>query len=101
MEDPSTPGAWLSKQGAPASESTLTTYTETGLSEGDTRTFRLTAYNIHGAGTTSSTVDLVASSVPAAPNAPTVTLSNSFARIAFTDNGDGGETIDAYRIKVR
>ena len=44
-------GTWTDLQGQSGSESLLTSFTVIGLTEADERAFRVTAYNIHGAGT--------------------------------------------------
>jgi len=94
-------GVWTPLQGDVGSESTLKTYTVTGLTSGNQIFVRVTAYNLYGAGTPSSTVTLTASDVPDAPGAPVITLSNTFCRITWVEPTDNAEPVTQYRIGIR
>lgn len=89
-------GTWVTVQ-----DSLAYSYSYGTLTQGDQINFRLTAKNIYGSSDASSEVLLTASDVPEAPVAPTITLSNTFARITWVAPDDNAESIDYYRVKVQ
>lgn len=90
---------WTTLQGDPT-DSTLTTYSLTGLTAGTAYAFRVTAQNDIGNGPTSSEVSITPMAVPDTPSAPTVTLDEPYAKISWSAPTDNGSTITAYTITI-
>jgi len=78
-----------------------TTYTTTGLTTGTTYNFAVTARNIYGESTLSSSVSILARNVPAAMSTMVVTLQGTTdIRLDFTPPNNNGLTIDEYEILI-
>ena len=73
--------------------------TVSGLTNGDSYTFTVTATNANGTGPASDPSNAVTpSTVPDAPTAATATAGNGSASVAFTPGGDEGSTITGYTV---
>ena len=77
------------------------TYTITGLTAGTTYGFALEAVNLYGYGSMSSTISILASSIPQTMTALTTSLSGlTGIQITFVAPDDMGQTIDKYQIEI-
>ncbi len=83
-------------------ESTATTYTHTGLSEGDTRHYRVYAINAVGESADPSNVDHVVISVPDMPTELTAAASGQTEiNLSWTaPSNPGGAPVRGYRIEI-
>ncbi len=83
-------------------ESTATTYTHTGLSEGDTRSYRVYAINAVGESADPSNVDHVVISVPDMPTELTASASGQTEiNLSWTvPSNPGGAPVHGYQIEV-
>ncbi len=73
--------------------------TVTGLTNGDSYTFTVTATNGNGSGPSSDPSNaVVPSTVPAAPTGVTATAGNADAQVSFAAPSDGGSTINSYTV---
>ncbi len=74
--------------------------TMTGLTNGDTYQFTVTATNVSGTGPSSDQSDtVVPSSVPGAPGIPTAVAGNSSATVSFeAPSSDGGASVTGYTV---
>lgn len=95
-------GTWNDLQGENGDESTLTSFTVTGLTQGTNYSFRVRAVNQHGEGAYSAETTLVPVDVPEAPSAPTVTATGAYIKIQFTAPSDNnGAAVTGYAISIR
>jgi hypothetical protein len=92
---------WTEVHGQQGAYSTALTATATGLTTGETYTFRLRAANLHGWGTYSTEVPIVVSGVPDKPAAPSTALVSLHVNVSWTAPADNSATITAYRIKIK
>jgi predicted RNA-binding protein with TRAM domain len=75
------------------------TCTVSGLTDGDSYTFTVSATNANGTGAASSASSPVTPSrVPDAPTGVTATAANNSASVSFTPGGGGGSTITGYTV---
>ena len=72
----------------------------TGLTNGQTYTFRIRALNTMGAGAPSNSVSKLVDVVPGAPTINTVIVSNGKAFIAFTPGTNSGSSITNYEYSI-
>jgi Ca2+-binding RTX toxin-like protein len=81
-----------------------TTAVVTGLTNGTTYTFTMSAVNAIGSGPesapTTATPNVVAT-VPSAPTIGTATAGNATATVRWTPGGDGGSPITSFQVQVR
>ena len=80
--------------------STDTSYTVTGLPNGSSLSFRVTALNAAGAGDSSSAVTTTPRTVPGTVSDVSVTESNRTLIVDFTAPDDGGAPITAYEYSL-
>ena len=80
---------------------TATTYTKTGATEGVTYQFKVQARNTVGYSEDSSTVSILAASVPATPSAPVTTLIGSDIGVSWTKPAIMGSEITSYKISLQ
>lgn len=93
--------SWTDGQGQDGSYSTLKTYTlNSGVVGGDTYVFQVLAKNIHGWGTASNSLVIIASGIPDAPAAPTTTLDSLTVKIAWVAPSHNYAAITEYKIAI-
>lgn len=95
-------GVWADLQGDISSLSTALTYLKdsTGLTAGNSYSFRVRAYNVHGWGPFSSVATIKAASFPSQPSPPTVTLNNILVMISWNDPYANSGTINGYKVFI-
>jgi titin len=97
--DSSGSGDWV-VLGGESPESLTTTYTVTGLTNGNSYNVRYRAKNVHGWGEYSSSTSILVAEVPQKIDpAPTTTLSSDQVLIVWTKPADGGSTILGYNVE--
>lgn len=79
---------------APTVTTTLTSLTTAG----DTFTYQVAAYNIHGEGPRSSSYSQLLAGIPDTMDAPVITQSGTTLTFAWTPPNDNGESIDSYQL---
>jgi titin len=78
----------------------LTRFTVTGLTNGTSYTFRIAAVNQAGTGSTTSSTATVPAGAPSAPTALVVSPGNTAATLSWTaPSTDGGSAVTGYRIE--
>jgi len=82
---------------------TLTTKTQTGLTEGETYQFRISATNTYGTGSTpSSTLSYTATTVTNAPAISAIVVDGSFMKITWAAPTDlNGAAVTGYQVVIR
>ena len=82
---------------------TLTSFTQTGLSDATTYQFTVKARNGVGYSDNSYILDALTATVPSQPDAPTLTLMSEYEiGISWTDpSDDGGLSITAYMLEIK
>jgi hypothetical protein len=78
--------------------STNTTGTVTGLTNGSSYDFRVSAVNAIGQGSASGTATAIPATVPGAPTIGTATAGNTQASVTFTPPSNGGSAITSYTV---
>ncbi|MDO8557778.1 MAG: DUF2341 domain-containing protein [bacterium] len=78
--------------------STSTTGTVTGLTNGSSYDFRVSAVNAAGQGSASSVASATPATVPDAPTAVSAVAGNTQATISFTAPANGGSAITGYTV---
>jgi hypothetical protein len=81
----------------------VTSYTITGLTQGSNYLFKVRAKNIYGYGDFSPEVTIVPSSVPDTMSAPTTAIDVSYTNIDITwspPTTNGGDSITAYQVQI-
>ena len=86
-----------------ASGVTLTSFTQTGLSDATTYQFKVRARNGIGYSSYSTILNALTASVPSQPNAPTTSLiTDEEISVSWSEPSDlGGLTITAYVLKIK
>ena len=87
-------GEWVSTEG------TTTTYTVTGLTNGDTYEFRVRAVNDAGNGAESEPISATPTTVPSAPLNLEGVRGNAEVTLSWDAPDDGGSAIERYEYKV-
>ena len=87
-------GEWVSTEG------TTTTYTVTGLTNGDTYEFRVRAVNDAGDGAESEPISATPTTVPSAPLNLEGVRGNAEVTLSWDAPDDGGSAIERYEYKV-
>ncbi|MCS5585436.1 MAG: fibronectin type III domain-containing protein [Pseudomonadales bacterium] len=80
---------------------TTKNYTKTGVTEGTTYKFKVQARNTVGYSSESSTVSILAASVPATPVAPTTALSENNIVVTWTKPATMGSEVTSYKIYLQ
>ena len=82
-------------------QSTSTSYTVTGLTNGTAYTFRVTAINANGAGTASSaSASVTPVTLPGTPSNLTATPSNGQVSLAWSPGSGGGSSLTGHSVEA-
>ncbi|MBL4595138.1 MAG: fibronectin type III domain-containing protein, partial [Robiginitomaculum sp.] len=87
---------------SPPATNPLTTYTTTatGLVNGDIYQFRVYSHNAYGSSVASTPVSVTPATFPDAPTLNTAERGDTSVTLTWTPNGDGGDSIDSFRIEA-
>jgi len=73
----------------------------TGLTQGKTYVFTVSARNSYGPSEASSALSVLAAQIPAIPAAPTTSFDGSNVIVTWTAPDNGGSAITAYTIRIK